>query len=157
MKIVTKNCSLTKGVRGYLIYLTDDNGNSLECHDVTGEEEREEKENQLSKENDISGSDVEYVSLEKYKSQNNNYTPLILVFYLNEELFTMQDAIKSYGENVRQYLENKGDNVRLFFLPTKEPEKITCINPVFIEDEGEFDKLNDLIEDISNKFQVGVE
>jgi len=28
---------------------------------------------------------------------------------------------------------------------------------VFIEDEGEFDKLNDLIEDISNKFQVGVE
>ena len=45
MKIVTKNCSLTKGERGYLIYLTDDNGNSLECHDVTGEEEREEKEN----------------------------------------------------------------------------------------------------------------
>jgi hypothetical protein len=112
MKIVTKNCSLTKGERGYLIYLTDDNGNSLECHDVTGEEEREEKENQLSKEHNISGSDVEYVSLEKYKSQNNNYTPLILVFYLNEELFSMQDAIKSYGENVRQYLENKGDNVR---------------------------------------------
>jgi hypothetical protein len=47
--------------------------------------------------------------------------------------------------------------VRLFFLPTKEPEKITCINPVFIEEEAEFDKLNDLIEDISNKFQVGVE
>ena len=69
----------------------------------------------------------------------------------------MQDAIKAYGENVRQYLENKGDNVRLFFLPTKESEKITCINPVFIEDEVEFDKLNDLIEDITNKFQVGVE
>ena len=157
MKIITKNCSLTKGERGYLIYLTDDSGNSLECYDVTGEEERLGKENELSKEHNISGSDVEYVSLEKYKSQNNNYTPLILVFYLNEELFSMQDAIKSYGENVRQYLENKGDNVRLFFLPTKEPEKITCINPVFIEEEAEFDKLNDLIEDISNKFQVGVE
>ena len=30
MKIITKNCSLTKGVRGYLIYLTDDSGNSLD-------------------------------------------------------------------------------------------------------------------------------
>lgn len=157
MKIVTKNCSLTKGVRGYLIYLTDDNGNSLECYDVTGEEERVQKENQISEEHNIGGESVEYVTLEKYKSQHNNYTPLILVFYLNEELFTMQDAIKAYGENVRQYLENKGDNVRLFFLPTKESEKITCINPVFIEDEVEFDKLNDLIEDITNKFQVGVE
>jgi len=157
MKIVTKNCSLSKGVRGYLIYLTDDNGNSLECFDVTGEEERLEKENKLSEEHDINEKDVEFVSLEKYKSQYNNYTPLILVFYLNEELFTMTDAIKTYGENVRQYLENKGDNVRLFFLPTKESEKVTCINPVFIEDEGEFDKLNDLIEDITNKFQVGVE
>ena len=79
------------------------------------------------------------------------------MFYLNEELFQMQDAIKAYGENVRQYLESKGDDVRLFFLPTKESEKITCVNPVYIEDENEFDKLNDLIQDITNKFQVGVE
>jgi|TARA_R110000787_G_scaffold262702_1_gene368342 hypothetical protein len=157
MKIVTKNCSLTKGVRGYLIYLTDDNENSLECYDVTGEEERLEKENELSKEYDVTDKDIEFVSLEKYKTQHSNYTPLILVFYLNEELFQMQDAIKAYGENVRQYLESKGDDVRLFFLPTKESEKITCVNPVYIEDENEFDKLNDLIQDITNKFQVGVE
>lgn len=157
MKIVTKNCSLTKGVRGYLIYLTDDNENSLECYDVTGEEERLEKENELSKEYDVTDKDIEFVSLEKYKTQHSNYTPLILVFYLNEELFQMQDAIKAYGENVRQYLESKGDDVRLFFLPTKESEKITCVNPVYIEDENEFDKLNDLIHDITNKFQVGVE
>ena len=157
MKIVTKNCSLTKGVRGYLIYLTDDNENSLECYDVTGEEERLEKENELSKEYDVTDKDIEFVSLEKYKTQHSNYTPLILVFYLNEELFQMQDAIKAYGENVRQYLESKGDDVRLFFLPTKGSEKITCVNPVYIEDENEFDKLNDLIQDITNKFQVGVE
>jgi len=157
MKIVTKNCSLTKGVRGYLVYLTDDNEKSLECYDVTGEEERLEKENELSKEYDVTDKDIEFVSLEKYKTQHSNYTPLILVFYLNEELFQMQDAIKAYGENVRQYLESKGDDVRLFFLPTKESEKITCVNPVYIEDENEFDKLNDLIQDITNKFQVGVE
>jgi|TARA_R110000782_G_scaffold218856_1_gene306247 hypothetical protein len=157
MKIVTKNCSLTKGVRGYLVYLTDDNEKSLECYDVTGEEERLEKENELSEKYGITDKDIEFISLEKYKTQHSNYTPLILVFYLNEELFQMQDAIKAYGENVRQYLESKGDDVRLFFLPTKESEKITCVNPVYIEDENEFDKLNDLIQDITNKFQVGVE
>ena len=157
MKIVTKNCSLTKGVRGYLVYLTDDNEKSLECYDVTGEEERLEKENELSEKYGITDKDIEFISLEKYKTQHSNYTPLILVFYLNEELFQMQDAIKAYGENVRQYLESKGDDVRLFFLPTKESEKITCVNPVYIEDENEFDKLNDLIQDITNNFQVGVE
>ena len=157
MKIVTKNCSLTKGVRGYLVYLTDDNEKSLECYDVTGEEERLEKENELSEKYGITDKDIEFISLEKYKTQHSNYTPLILVFYLNEELFQMQDAIKAYGENVRQYLESKGDDVRLFFLPTRESEKITCVNPVYIEDENEFDKLNDLIQDITNKFQVGVE
>jgi len=144
-------------VRGYLVYLTDDNEKSLECYDVTGEEERLEKENELSEKYGITDKDIEFISLEKYKTQHSNYTPLILVFYLNEELFQMQDAIKAYGENVRQYLESKGDDVRLFFLPTKESEKITCVNPVYIEDENEFDKLNDLIQDITNKFQVGVE
>ena len=31
MKIVTKNNRLEKGVRYYLIYLNDDNGNPIEC------------------------------------------------------------------------------------------------------------------------------
>ena len=157
MKIVTKNIKLEKGVRHYLIYLNDYNGNPLECLEAEGDEERIKKENELSKKHNIHTKDLDYVSLEKFRSQTREYTPLILVFYLNEELFQMQDAIKAYGENVRQYLESKGDDVRLFFLPTKESEKITCVNPVYIEDENEFDKLNDLIQDITNKFQVGVE
>jgi hypothetical protein len=65
--------------------------------------------------------------------------------------------IETYGESVRTYLENKGDEVRLFFLPTDDKEEIKCINPIYIKDESEFDRLNELIEDISNKFQVGVE
>jgi len=72
-------------------------------------------------------------------------------------LFSLQDAIRSYGENVRQYMENNGDDVRLFFLPTKEQEKIMCINPVYIEDETEFEKLNNLVGDLTEKFQIGVE
>ena len=157
MKLVTKNYKLSKGLRSYLIYLLDDNDNSLECYDVTGEEDRLNKENELSQKYEIEGENFSYLSLEKFKLQNVNYSPLILVFYLNEELFTLQDTIRSYGENVRQYMENKGDDVRLFFLPTKEQEKIMCINPVYIEDETEFDKLNNLVTDLTEKFQVGVE
>ena len=157
MKIVTKNNKLEKGVRYYLVYLNDDNGNPIECFDVTGEEERINKENQLSEEYNLGSNDIEYVSLEKFRSQNRDYTPLILVFYLERSLFKEREMIASYGDNVRQYLESRGDDVRLFFLPTDSEERIECINPLYIDDQSEFDKLNDLIEDLNNKFQVGVE
>lgn len=157
MKIVTKNHSLEKGVRGYLVYLMDDNGNALECFEVFGEEERLNKENELSETHDINTDNINFVSLEKFRVQNRTYSPLILVFYLQKDLFTNREMIATYGENVKQYLENRGDDVRLFFLPTEEQEKIVCVNPVYIEDQNEFNKLNDLIEDLTNKFQVGVE
>lgn len=157
MKIVTKNHSLEKGVRGYLVYLMDDNGNALECFEVFGEEERLNKENELSETHDINSDNINFVSLEKFRVQNRTYSPLILVFYLQKDLFTNREMIATYGENVKQYLENRGDDVRLFFLPTEEQEKIVCVNPVYIEDQNEFDKLNDLIEDLTNKFQVGVD
>ena len=156
MKIVTKNHSLEKGVRGYLVYLMDDNGNALECFEVFGEEERLNKENELSETHDINTDNINFVSLEKFRVQNRTYSPLILVFYLQKDLFTNREMIATYGENVKQYLENRGDDVRLFFLPTEEQEKIVCVNPVYIEDQNEFGKLNDLIEDLTNKFQVGV-
>jgi len=157
MKIVTKNHSLEKGVRGYLVYLMDDNGNALECFEVFGEEERLNKENELSETHNINTDNINFVSLEKFRVQNRTYSPLILVFYLQKDLFSNREMIATYGENVKQYLENRGDDVRLFFLPTEEQEKIVCVNPVYIEDQNEFDKLNDLIEDLTNKFQVGVE
>jgi hypothetical protein len=157
MKIVTKNNRLEKGVRYYLIYLNDDNGNPIECLEAEGEEDRLNKENELSKKYEISTEDVDYVSLEKFRTQIREYTPLILVFYLDKNLFSNREMIATYGENVRQYLENKGDDVRLFFLPTETEERISCINPVYIDEQEDFDRLQDLIEDLTNKFQIGVE
>lgn len=157
MKIVTKNNRLEKGVRYYLIYLNDDNGNPIECLEAEGEEDRLNKENELSKKYEISTEDIDYVSLEKFRTQIREYTPLILVFYLDKNLFTNREMIATYGENVRQYLENKGDDVRLFFLPTETEERISCINPVYIDEQEDFDRLQDLIEDLTNKFQIGVE
>lgn len=157
MKIVTKNNKLEKGVRYYLVYLNDDNGNPIECFDVAGDEERINKENELSEEYGIGTNDIEYVSLEKFRTQNRDYTPLILVFYLERSLFAEREMIATYGDNVRQYLESRGDDVRLFFLPTDNEEKIVCVNPVYIDEQEDFDRLNDLIEDLTKKFEVGVE
>lgn len=157
MKIITKNNRLEKGVRHYLVYLVDDNNNPIECVDAVGEEERTSKENEFSQKYDITTDDVEYVSLEKFRSENRDYTPLILVFYLEKSLFTNTDMIRIYGENVKEYLENKGDEVRLFFMPTEGKEEIKCINPVYIDESEDIQNLNDLISDLENKFQVGVE
>ena len=157
MKIITKNNRLEKGVRHYLVYLVDDNNNPIECVDAIGEKERTSKENEFSQKYDITTDDVEYVSLEKFRSENRDYTPLILVFYLEKSLFTNTDMIRIYGENVKEYLENKGDEVRLFFMPTEGKEEIKCINPVYIDESEDIQNLNDLISDLENKFQVGVE
>lgn len=158
MKIVTKNYKLEKGIRGYLVYLMDDNDNPIECHDVNGEEGRVEKENELSFKYNITENDLEYVSLDKFKYQTvETSQPLFLVFYLKEELFRDRDLVKQYGENIQSYLESRGDNTRLFFIPTSGSERIECINPVSIKGEKEIEKLESLIKELELKFDVGVE
>jgi len=157
MKIVTKNYSLKNGERSYLVYLKDHNNQSLECYDVKGEE-RLTKENELSEKYEISDDNIEYTSLEEFKSQEDpTDSPLILVFYLDRPSFVEKELVKSYGENVKRYLEEQGDNVRLFFMPTDGEEKIVCINPLYIKDEDEFEKLNTLVHQLEEQFQVGVE
>ena len=157
MKIVTKNYSLKNGKRSYLVYLTDPNNNSLECYDLVGEEDRINKENELSEKYEVSEDNLHYISLEEFKSKEDpTDIPLILVFYLDRETFANGELIKQYGENVKKYLEERGDNVRLFFMPTAiEKERIECINPLYIEDKREFEKLDDLVDQLESQFQVG--
>jgi hypothetical protein len=157
MKIISKNHSLINGIRGYLVYLVDDNSNPLNCYEVSGEGERIEIENKLSSTYNLTDKDMEYVSLEQFKSQNNISNPIILVFYLNMELFIDRGMIKMYGENISQYMESRGDDVRLFFIPTDGKEEIKCINPVYVENESELERLDNLIKDISEKFQISVQ
>ena len=62
--------------------------------------------------------------------------------------------VATYGENVKKYLDEKGDNVRLFFMPTTQNERIECINPKYIKDENEIEKLDNLVKELEEKFQV---
>ena len=157
MKIVTKNYSLKNGERSYLVYLKDHNNKSLECYDVKGEE-RLTKENELSDKYEISDENIEYTSLEDFKSQEDPIDPpLFLIFYLDSTMFAQREAVQAYGENVKRYLDEKGDNVRLFFMPTKDTERIECINPIYIEDKNEVEKLNKLVENLEGQFQLDVD
>ena len=42
-------------------------------------------------------------------------------------------------------------------MPTEGKEEIKCINPLYIDEVSDIEKLNDLVSDLENKFQVGVE
>jgi hypothetical protein len=94
---------------------------------------------------------------EYYRQEIKADEPLILVFYLHESNFVNQEAIKLYSENVKNYFDENGDNVRLFFMPTSGEERIECINPVYITEKTEIEKLNTLTEEVEKLFQVGVE
>ena len=158
MKVLTKNYGIESGERKYLTYLMDGNNKPLECFDTKGEVERSNVEMDLLKNNNLSTDELEYMTLEEYYRQEIKADePLILVFYLHESNFVNQEAIKLYSENVKNYFDENGDNVRLFFMPTSGEERITCINPVYITEKTEIEKLNKLTEEVEKLFQVGVE
>ena len=158
MKVLTKNYGIESGERKYLTYLMDDNNKPLECFDTKGEVERSNVEMDLLKNNNLSTDELEYMTLEEYYRQEIKADePLILVFYLHESNFVNQEAIKLYSENVKNYFDENGDNVRLFFMPTSGEERIECINPVYITEKAEIEKLNKLTEEVEKLFQVGVE
>ena len=158
MKVLTKNYGIESGERKYLTYLMDENNKPLECFDTNGEVERTKIENELLNKYDLNVDNLEFVTLEEYYRQDvKKDEALILVFYLDQSNFVQQDLLKAYSENVKRYFDDNGDNVRLFFIPTKGQEKIECINPVYLTDRSEIDKLNDLTSKLEEMFQVGVE
>lgn len=158
MKVLTKNYGIENGERKYLTYLMDVNNKPLECFDTNGEVERSKIENELLNKYDLSTDNLEFTSLEEYYRQDvKKDEALILVFYLDQSNFVQQDLLKAYSENVKRYFDENGDNVRLFFIPTNGQEKIECVNPVYLTDRSEIDKLNDLTSKLEEMFQVGVE
>jgi len=158
MKVLTKNYGIDNGERKYLTYLMGENNKPLECFDTNGEMERTKIENELLNKYDLSVDELEFTSLEEYYRQDiKKDEALILVFYLDESNFSQQDLLKAYSESVKRYFDENGDNVRLFFIPTKGQEKIECVNPIYLTDRSEIDKLNDLTSKLEEMFQVGVE
>ena len=81
--------------------------------------------------------------------------PIIMVFYVNRTMFMSPEIIQPYVQGVKSMFDEKGDNIRAFFLPTDDKEKIECINPQFLNDKAEYDKILNVVEVISNRFDIG--
>ena len=82
-------------------------------------------------------------------------TTLILVFYIDKELFSKSpEIITQMVNSVDEMIKYKELNAVAFFMPTTTHERIECINPAIVTPEM-MDKINVLIKDIEEKYSVG--
>ena len=82
--------------------------------------------------------------------------PLVIVFYLDEDMMRQPEIITPFAESVNSMLAHKEANALAFFIPTKGEERVECINPVIMS-EPDMVRVNTMIEDIKRSFSVGVE
>ena len=85
----------------------------------------------------------------------NDY-PLIIVFYLYEDMMRQPDIIQPFAESVNHLLQAKNANAMAFFIPTKDNERVECINPMMVK-EADMDKINQMVQDIKKSFSVGAD
>lgn len=80
--------------------------------------------------------------------------PLIIVFYLDRQMMQNGEIIQPFAESVNMALSERNANAMAFFIPTDGEERVEVINPIQIE-EVEMAKINKLVEDIKNNFDIG--
>lgn len=154
MKIVVKDMGSEK----YLVYLKDDNNNSLVCYEYVNDEAgRHNKVIYLMEKYDVSADRIEYITLDVEDVATYTPTtdyPLVLVFYLDRELMENPQIIQPYAESVNAVIAARKANMVAFFLPTDGEERIECINPKQVS-PADMAKINTMVEDISKQFNVG--
>jgi len=85
------------------------------------------------------------------------YGPLILVFYIFRDVLSNEKIREQYSKSVEEYFNHKGDDVRIFFIPTDTEERLECVNPKFIDDKNTYKQLVKDLEEVKLKFDVGVD
>ena len=90
----------------------------------------------------------------KKKELDSDY-PIVLVFYINRAMYAAPEIIRPYVEGIKSMFDDKGDNIIAFFLPTDDSERIECINPRFLDNEAEYKKITDFMEELQAKFDIG--
>lgn len=85
------------------------------------------------------------------------YGPLILVFYIFRDVLSNPEIREQYSKSVEEYFNHKGDDVRIFFIPTDTEERLECVNPKFIDDKNTYDQLVKDLEEVKLKFDIGID
>lgn len=159
MKIVIK-CT---GMNNYLVYLKDDNDNSLECYEFIGDDVgRMKKETELMVQYNLGLGDLIFVPLSEYVAQRyeddlpetKSQYPLILVFYLDRELLAQPEIRDEFIKAVNSAIAIRNANIMAFFMPTDGEERIECINPLQVSKADMF-KINAMVDEIAKQFDIG--
>lgn len=80
---------------------------------------------------------------------------LILVFYIDRETSEQTQIREQYLEGVQKHFRDKNLNPSIFFFPTDDGnERLECINPRYIEDQNEVEKLKKLLSDVEKTFDI---
>lgn len=93
----------------------------------------------------------------KSKSVEQEKDPIILVFYIYRDVLSQKELREKYFESIKKYFDEMRMKTALFFLPTDTEERIECINPRFIEDQNEIEKLKKVLSTAEKLFSIDVE
>jgi hypothetical protein len=80
--------------------------------------------------------------------------PLILVFYLDKEIIQRSELRDQYAAGIKKYFSELKMKAAIFFVPTSGDERIECINPKYIEDRDEINKLRQVLSDAERIFDL---
>jgi hypothetical protein len=150
-------------MNNHLVYLKDDNGNSLECYEFVGDNDAAAiKEHDLMVKHNLTSDDYEFVPFNEFVKQipeESEYAPstdypLVLVFYLDRELMENPQIIGPYAQSVNSVIAARKANIMAFFIPTDSEERIECINPKQVS-KANMSKINNMVAEVAAKFEVG--
>ena len=82
--------------------------------------------------------------------------PLVLVFYIDRDTMKNEQITQAFADSVNELIKIKNFNALAFFIPTDEKERIDCLNPTIASPE-QMERVDKLINDISNSFGIGEE
>jgi hypothetical protein len=79
--------------------------------------------------------------------------PLILVFYMDRDLFGTE-IMGHIAQSIDRAISERELNAIAFFVPTDGEERIECINPVLVH-EADMERIDKIIQDLSKNFDIG--
>lgn len=82
--------------------------------------------------------------------------PIVLAFYLNQEMLSNTQLAKEYVDSVNEMILNKAYNVMAFFMPTDGDDRLECLNPLLMTEEMKQD-VYPILEDIQKSFDINLE
>lgn len=91
------------------------------------------------------------------KVKETEKDPIILVFYIYRDVLAQKELREKYFESIKKYFDEMRMKTALFFLPTDTEERIECINPKFIDNQNEIEKLKKVLSDAEKLFSIDTE